>query len=251
MEVYNTVMIDENSDNLNIVIDNSLNIQDINNSEIKDTTIKINKFVDKVIENVVDNIIEKTSKTNKTDLMSFNIKKKCSECTICTESISDSSSEPESENYKCTTCSNHVHPICIYNYGIYHEIRDLNSIPCYVCDKGTIRPNNSIGRKLQVIANELRRVPYRDEGNNGLNERLLDISSPRRMRQNMIEHSEYSDYDEDNDEDEDSSEERQRIIDLENKDFCVLVCKGISCYCCCVCTAGILFGYYCYYEYFL
>ena len=155
------------------------------------------------------------------DVVAIDINKhKHSECTICTESVSDSSSEPESENFKCDVCSNHVHPICMYNYGIYHELSDLNSIPCYVCEKGTLRPNNSIGRKLRAIAERLRGTTTVNRGNteneNNLEERLLDVSSPRRVRREILERSgylpEHSNSSNDSDDSEDSEDSEVRNI---------------------------------------
>ena len=96
--------------------------------------------------------------TNNTETNNTETKHKKSECTICTESISDSSSEtePESENFKCSICNNHVHSICIYNYGVYHNLEDMNTVKCYVCEKGLLRPNNSFGRALQKVSNKIK-----------------------------------------------------------------------------------------------
>ena len=124
---------------------------------------------DDVRDDVQNDIVRKTDV-----IVCRHNKDKNTECTICTESISDSGSEEESENFKCTTCSNYVHPLCLYNYGIYHEVKDLNSISCYVCEKGVLRPNNSTGRRLQMIADGIRRTPYIDSG---LSEGLLDYES--------------------------------------------------------------------------
>ena len=222
MEVQNTIIVNQND------IDQAIH------------TININKIVDDVVEKIESNSEEETSNkpiyhTNNSasaveikecssedaecsDVIEINIKKpKHSECTICTESVSDSSSEPESENFKCDVCSNHVHPVCMYNYGIYHELSDLNSIPCYVCEKGILRPNNSIGRKLRAIADRLRGTRTSNRhytGNdNNLQEHLLHVSSPRRIRREILEDSGYfqdeqsNSYDSSNDSDDDSEVE--------------------------------------------
>ena len=185
------------------------------------------------------------------------IKGKNSECTICTESITDSSSDEESENFKCTTCSNHVHPICLYNYGIYHEVDDLNSIPCYVCEKGTLRPNNSIGRRLQSIANGLRRTPYRD---GALSQGLLEGQTERDienrgemnrgtgnniphspLRREMIRGQLGEDYE---DSEEESMGQAEQL--LFNEEQCAKFCRILSCYFCgilCLVSLAVMISY--------
>ena len=106
----------------------------------------------------------------------------------------------------------YVHPICMYNYGIYHELSDLNAVPCYVCENGMLRPNNSIGRKLRAIAERLRgstTVNIRNtenENENNLEERLLDVNSPRRIRREILENSGYFQGDSSSSNDSDDSD---------------------------------------------
>ena len=233
------------------------NIEYYNMETIENETIE-----NETVENNDDNTENIDEKEN--DIIAIDIKKKCLECTICTDSISDSDSEPESENYKCNICSNHVHPICLYNYGIYHELDDLNDVPCYVCEKGTLRPNNSIGRRLQAIADGLKRVPFNNR-NDGIHERLLDEPSPRRLRREMLRNSGYivdNSSDESNQNDnstndsssndsitEHSTESIVRRIERENSEFCCLLVKGITTYFCCVILIVSCAGLYFYYRY--
>ena len=214
MEVYNTVNTDHNINQNNVIQNNVIQNNVLHNNIIQNSINEVITTVD--IDNIVDNVVEKiesgyeTSYQEKSqeikesssneeetiNIIEIPIKKtKHSECTICTESVSDSSSEPESENYKCDTCSNHVHPTCMYNYGIYHNLTDLNSVPCYVCEKGILRPNNSIGRKIQAIAERLRGTLYNNtivsENENNLEQHLLNVDSPRRIRREILERSGY------------------------------------------------------------
>ena len=96
MEVCNTIVINENN------IDEAIN------------TININRIVDDVverIESISDNDNDNEHTDHSIDIITLDTKKpKHSECTICTESVSDSSSEPESENFKCDVCSNLCSP---------------------------------------------------------------------------------------------------------------------------------------------
>ena len=277
MEVQNTIIVNQND------IDQAIH------------TININKIVDDVVEKIESNSEEETSNepiyhTNNSasaveikecssedaecsDVIEINIKKpKHSECTICTESVSDSSSEPESENFKCDVCSNHVHPVCMYNYGIYHELSDLNSIPCYVCEKGILRPNNSIGRKLRAIADRLRGTRTSNRhytGNdNNLEEHLLHVSSPRRIRREILENSGYfqdeqsNSYDSNDDSEDDSEVEninansirqqteiryRQRNNSYTEQIYrklycCVLILRGICFFCILIIVIGVISG---------
>jgi len=233
------------------------NIEYYNMETIENETIE-----NETIENNDDNTENIDEKEN--DIIAIDIKKKCLECTICTDSISDSDSEPESENYKCNVCSNHVHSICLYNYGIYHELDDLNDVPCYVCEKGTLRPNNSIGRRLQAIADGLKRVPFNNR-NDGIHERLLDEPSPRRLRREMLRNSGYivdNSSDESNQNDnstndsssndsitEHSTESIVRRIERENSEICCLLVKGVTTYFCCVILIVACAGLYFYYSY--
>ena len=249
---------------LNEMIENIeyYNMETIENETIENETVENETVENETIENINGNIESIDEKEN--DIIAIDIKKKCLECTICTDSISDSDSEPESENYKCNICSNHVHPICLYNYGIYHELDDLNDVPCYVCEKGTLRPNNSIGRRLQAIADGLKRVPFNNR-NDGIHERLLDEPSPRRLRREMLRNSGYivdNSSDESNHNDnssndsssndsitEHSTESIVRRIERENSEFCCLLVKGITTYFCCVILIVSCAGLYFYYSY--
>jgi len=212
--------------------------------EIYNTIVRYDNPIDETInqiniEELVDNVIEKidNKKIDNTDNKSENHSKECivididndkkhSECTICTESISDSSSEHESENFKCNTCSNRVHPICVYNYGIYHELDDLNSIPCYVCEKGTLTPNNSIGKKLRSIANKIRQTSSHNTENsrieNDLQQHLLGNNSSTTNRREILERSGYFEEEKsdngDNNENDENSEDGENSYDSDSNE---------------------------------
>ena len=247
------------AESLEIMIRSSPNHRE-NRIANEDESIDHANHVNNVNEDSEDDEQEKVLEMVQEDLQTHtctHIKGKNSECTICTESITDSSSDEESENFKCTTCSNHVHPICLYNYGIYHEVDDLNSIPCYVCEKGILRPNNSIGRRLQSIANGLRRTPYRDAGlsqgllegqterdieNNGEMSRGRGSNIPHSpLRREMIRGQLGEDYENSG---EESMGQTEQI--LFNQEQCAKFCRILSCYFCgilCLVSLAVMISY--------
>ena len=214
MEIYNTVVRYDNP------IDETIN--QINIGELLDNVIE--KIDNKKIDNNTDDKevieIDEDSEKHSKDCIAIDIDpdKKHSECTICTESISDSSSDHESENFKCTTCSNRVHPICVYNYGIYHNLDDLNSVPCYGCEKGTLTPNNSIGKRLRSIVNKIRETSSHNTENsrieNNLHQHLLGDNSPTTNRREILERSGY--FEEENSDNGDNNENDENSEDGEN-----------------------------------
>lgn len=208
MEIYNTVVRYDNP------IDETIN--QINIEELVDNVIE--KIDNKKIDNNTDDNFENYSK--ECIVTDIDNEKKHSECTICTESISDSSSDHESENFKCNTCSNRVHPICVYNYGIYHQLDDLNSVPCYVCEKGTLTPNNSIGKRLKSIANKIRQTSSHDTENsrieNNLHQHLLGNNSPTTNRREILERSGY--FEEENSDNGDNDENSENSENSYNSD---------------------------------
>ena len=271
MEIYNTVVqydntIDETINQINIggLVDNV--IEKIDNTKLNNNT------DDKELLET-----DYKSKKHSKDCIAIDIElhKKHSECTICTESISDSSSDHESENFKCNTCSNRVHPICVYNYGIYHNLDDLNSIPCYVCEKGTLTPNNSIGKKLKSIANKIRQKSSNNTENlridNDLHQHLLSNNSVTNRRE-ILERSGYFEEEKsensdngDNDENSETSENsynsdsnettidtsyvshhREQIFIESRMDCCFSIIKIIfifGCFTCCIFTVVAYFTF--------